>query len=88
LAGYFIWISEDKSYGSEISLEILKQFAEKSVAKALASVFRASQNVCEYLGVCVHVAFAGFSKTALFILTTMKDNVKKICFCRKKSKRC
>ena len=74
LAGYLIWISEDKSYGSEISLEILK------VAKALASVFGASQNVCEYLCVCVHVAFAGFSKTALFFLTTMKDNVGKNLF--------
>ena len=80
LAGYFIWISEDKSYGSEISLEILKQFAEKSVAKALASVFRASKNVCEYLCVCVHVAFAGFCKTALFILTTWKTMWKKFVF--------
>ena len=80
LAGYINWISEDKCHGCEKGLEILKQLSEESVAKALASVFRASQNVCEYLCVCVHVAFAGFSKTALFIVTTMKDNVKKNLF--------
>ena len=70
LVGYINWISGDKCRGCEKGLEILKQLSEESVAKALASVFRTSQNVCEYLCVCVHVAFAGFSKTALFFLTT------------------
>ena len=60
LVGYINWISGDKCRGCEKGLEILKQLSEESVAKALASVFRTSQNVCEYLCVCVHVAFAGF----------------------------
>ena len=60
MAGYVNWISGVKCRGCEKGLEILKQLSVESVTKAVASVFRASQNICQYLCVWVHVAFAGF----------------------------
>ena len=63
LVGYTNWISGDKCRACEKGLEILKQLSEKSVAKALASVFRASQNICQYLCVC------WLQQNSLFFLT-------------------
>lgn len=83
LVGYVNWISGDKCLACEKGLEILKQLSEKSVAKALASVFRASQNICQYLCVCWLQ-----QNSFIFPYNIVSRGLQQICFCRKKSKRC
>ena len=80
LAGYFIWISEDKSYGSEISLEILKLVRREVRCEGISVCFQGKQK-CLWIFVRLRShSLCWLQQTALFILTTWKTMWKKFVF--------